>query len=87
MLFLTAIFIPPLYFFIKKRIIAGIIHLILAIVSIVCIATMFLIPVALFLWLISASCAIWDLRKRLVEEQATLMAKKMAQALRESHNS
>lgn len=83
MIYLVAVFIPPLYFFIKGRWIAGIIHSILYFFAIVLCISMVGVIVGFPLYLISAVCATWDLRKRLVEEQTTLLAKKMAEAMRQ----
>ena len=84
MIYLTAIFLPPLYFFIKGRVLAGIVHSILGILSVLCLMTMIFAPAALIFWLISSACAILDLRHRTVDEQTTMMARKMAQAMQES---
>ena len=74
---LAAIFCPPLYFLLQGRPLAAGIHLIFWIVSII--TAMILIGV--FIWAIQASMACWDLRKQLMEEQATIMATKMAEAM------
>ncbi len=83
MIYLTAIFVPPLYFLIKKRWVACLIHSVLYLVALVYTMTIILAIVGIPLWFISATCAVWDLRKQLMEEQATVMARKMAAVIRE----
>lgn len=78
---LLAIFFPPGYFFAAGRPLAGVIHLVLWLLSIALLFTFIFTLVGVFLWFVQAALAIWDLRKRLVEEQATVMAQKMAQAM------
>jgi hypothetical protein len=81
MIYLIAIFVPPLYFLIKKKWVAGVIHCILCLIALVCTMTIVLAIIGIPLWFVSATCAVWDLRKQLVEEQATVMAQKMAEAM------
>lgn len=74
---LAAIICPPLYFFLQGRPLAAGIHLIFWILSILTA----IIFIGVFIWFIQSSMACWDLRKQLMEEQATIMAKKMAEAM------
>ena len=74
---LAAIICPPLYFFLQGRPLAAGIHLIFWILSILTA----LIFIGVLIWLIQSSMACWDLRKQLMEEQATIMAKKMVEAM------
>jgi hypothetical protein len=84
MIYLIAVFLPPLYFLIKKRWVSFVIHSILCFISLGLVITMVGAIFGIPLWLISAVCAVWDLRKQLMEEQATIMAKKMAEAMKEN---
>jgi hypothetical protein len=74
---LAAIFCPPLYFLIQGRPIAAVIHLVFWLISIVT----FFIGIGILIWFVQVSLAGWDLRKQLMEEQATIMASKMAEAM------
>lgn len=84
MIYLIAIFIPPLYFFIKGRWVAGIIHSMIYLLALILFFSIIGAVVGFPLYIISAVCAVWDLRKHMMEEHATLMAKKMAEAMRAS---
>lgn len=83
MIYLTAIFLPPLYFFIKGRWVSGIIHSVLWLIAVALCLSLLGAVVGFPLYFVSSICAVWDLRKRMVEEQATLMANKMAEAMRQ----
>jgi uncharacterized membrane protein len=72
---LLAILFPPGYFFVQGRPIAGVIHLGFWILSIILLFVM----VGVFIWFIQASLACWDLRKQVMNEQATAIAEKMAE--------
>ncbi len=74
---LAAIFCPPLYFLLQGRPIAALVHLVFWLISIVT----FVIGIGILIWLVQVGLAGWDLRKQLMEEQATIMADKMAQAM------
>ena len=82
MIYLLAIFCPPLYFLVQKKWVSFVFHSILYLVALALFFSIIGIVVAFPLYLISAVCAVWDLRKRMVEEQATLIANKMAEAMR-----
>jgi hypothetical protein len=82
MIYLVAVFLPPIYFFIKGRWIAGIFSSLVCLFGLVCIATMFGAVVGVPLWMITSVCAVWDLRKRITDENTTMLAKKMAEAMR-----
>jgi len=82
MIYLVAIFCPPLYFLIQKKWVSFVFHSINYLVALVLCFSILGIVVGFPLYLISAVCAVWDLRKRMAEEQATLIAQKMAEAMR-----
>ena len=75
---LLAIFFPPGYFFAVGRPVAGLFHLILWCISIPLFFVFFL---GMFIYLFQAFFALWDLRKHMMIEQATVMAEKMAEKL------
>ena len=84
MIYLVAVFLPPLYFLIKKRWAAFIGTSFLLVLSLFLAMTVVLLPVSLILWALCAVVAIWDLRKRLVNENAEVLATKMAEKMRET---
>ena len=80
---LAAILCPPLYFLLQGRPIAAGVHFIFWILSIL---TAFIF-IGVIIWFVQASMACWDLRKQLMEEQATIMAEKMAEVMNKSNKS
>lgn len=80
MIYLVAIFLPPIYFFTKNRIFAGIFTSLLFVASIIFYIMVVLAPVGIAFWFLSAIVAVWDLRKRLMREQAKMIAQEMAAA-------
>ena len=74
---LCAILCPPLYFLLQGRTLAAAIHFVFWVLSILTA----LIFIGVIIWFIQSSMACWDLRKQLMEEQATIMAKKMAEVM------
>lgn len=82
-MYLTAIFLSPLYFAIKGRWGAFFLNSIFYGIAVVLLLTFvgaFLAPIP---WFVAAVHAIMDYRKQLVEEAATVMATKMAAAMRQ----
>jgi cytochrome c-type biogenesis protein CcmH/NrfF len=75
---LLAIFLPWAYFFVQKRPVAGVVHLILWMISI----PLLFVVVGFFIWGLQVTHAFWDMRKQLMDEQATAIATKMAAAMR-----
>lgn len=73
---LLAIFFPPGYFFAVGRPGAGVFHLILWGISIPLFFVFFL---GAFIWFFQALMAVWDLRRHLMLEQATMIADKIAE--------
>lgn len=83
MTYLLAIFLPPLYFFKQKRGGAAFLTGFLFCLSLVFYLMVVLAPVGLILWGVSAVSAVWDLRKRLMREQAKMIAEEMTGSIRE----
>lgn len=83
MIYLVAIFISPLYFIIKGRWGAAILNSIFYGTAVLLLLTFVFAIAAPFPWMIAAIHAVWDLRKQMMEEHATIMAKKMAEAMRQ----
>ena len=85
MIYLVAIFIPPLYFLIKKRWLALIGSLVAFFFAVIFAIMMILLPLSFILWALCSVVAVWDLRKRLVHESAEVLATKMAEKMRQAH--
>jgi hypothetical protein len=83
MMYLTAIFLSPLYFAINGKWGAFLINCIFYGTAVVLLLTFIGAFLAPFPWFIAAVHAIMDYRKQLVEEAATIMATKMAAAMRQ----
>jgi hypothetical protein len=81
MTYLIALFVPPLYFIIKKKWLAFFVTGFLFFLSPFFLITGLLAPVALFFWFVSAICAVWDLRKSLVREHAAIFAEELAEKM------
>ncbi len=84
MIYLVAMFLPPLYFLIKGKWVGFIIHSIIAFIALCLIITVGGAPIGIPLYFVSSVCAIWDLRKQLQMEQATAIAEKMAEKLNQT---
>jgi hypothetical protein len=78
MIYLIALFVPPLYFIIKKKWLAFVTSAFLMFLSPFFLITGFLAPVAFFFWFACAICAIWNLRKHVMRENAKVLAEEMA---------
>jgi|GEM_PF-6468132 UPF0716 family protein affecting phage T7 exclusion len=79
MLYLVAVFIPQLYFLIKGKWVSFIIHSIIGLIAIILICTMIGAVIGIPLYFVSSVCAVFDLRKQLMNEHATAIAEKMAE--------
>ncbi len=84
MAYLLAVFLPPVYFFTRKKIGAGIVTTIMFLLSVIFVFTVVLIPVAIIMWFLAAACAGWNLRKEVMEEHATMIAEKMAAKMQQN---
>ena len=84
MIYLVAIFIPPLYFLIKKKWLAFIGSMVAFFFAVIFAIMMILLPISFILWGLCSIVAVWDLRKRLVHENAEILATKMAEKMREA---
>lgn len=83
MIYLVAIFIPPLYFLMKKRWLGFCASSFLFILSFFMAFTVVLLPVVLILWALCSICAVWNLRTQVMHEHADVLAAKMAEKIRE----
>jgi hypothetical protein len=83
MIYLTAIFIPPLYFLIKKKWLAFIGSMVAFFFAVIFTIMMILLPISFILWGLCSVVAVWDLRKRVIHESAEVLATKMAEKMRE----
>lgn len=83
MIYLLAVFLPPVYFMLKSRWVAASVTGAICFVAFILTLSMVGAIVGIPMWFVCSACAIWDLRKQLIEEQASVMAKKMAEAIRQ----
>ena len=72
--YLLVILLPPVYFFSRKRIVAGIVSTILLIISI----PFLFIGIGFVIWFINALWAGWSLRYELMNVQAQQIAESIA---------
>ncbi len=81
MMYLCAVFIPPLYFLIRGKWVSFIINSIFY--GLACLFALSIVglPVAPFFWIVAAAHAGFSLRKEMMVEQATLIAEKMAEKI------
>jgi hypothetical protein len=73
MMYLIAILLPPLYFLIKKKWLA------FAVTGFLMFFSIFMFILIPILWPVCAICAVWDLRKAMMHEHATIIAETMRQ--------
>lgn len=69
MMYVLAIFIPPVYFLIKRRWMAFAFTLAALVCSIFLAAELFLSPLILVLWFACAFFAVWDIQQRVLKEK------------------
>lgn len=79
--YLLAFFLPPLYFLIRGRVLLGIFYGLLFLLSLVCLITIALAPVAIICWCFCMIHAMWNVRRQLVAEQTERLATKMAEKM------
>lgn len=76
---LLAVFCPPLYFFLRGKIVAGVIHSVIYLLAIVTLIT----GIGIFFWAVGMVHAWWDLahlkQEQVIQRQATVIAEKMMQ--------
>ena len=77
---LLIFFLPWAYFFTAGRPVAGIVHLIVWLISI---PLIFVFGLGIFIWGAQVTIAAWDLRRQVQEEQAMAIATKMAAATKD----
>jgi hypothetical protein len=78
MKYLVALFVPPLYFALRKQWGACAFNSMLYLLAL---ATL-IVGVGVFFWFVAVAHAMWSLRKELMVEHATIMAKKFAEEMR-----
>jgi hypothetical protein len=78
---LMILFLPWAYFFTAGRPVAGAVHFVVWLISI---PLFFVFGLGIIIWLVQVTMAGWDLRKQLMEEQATAIATKMAETMRQA---
>ena len=69
MIYLVAIFVPPIYFLAKRRWMAFAFALAALVCSIFLIASLVLIPLVPVLWFACALWAVWDIQHNVLHEE------------------
>ncbi|HEV2454051.1 MAG TPA: hypothetical protein VGY98_07305 [Verrucomicrobiae bacterium] len=69
MMYVLAIFIPPVYFLINRRWMAFAFTFAALICSIFLLAELFLAPLVVVLWFACAFFAVWDIQQRVLKEK------------------
>lgn len=87
MIYLVAVFIPPLYFLIKKKWFAFCVSSFLLFLSVIFAIMIVLLPVSIILWILCAIVAVWDVRKRLMHEHAEMLSTKIAEKMQPTQKS
>lgn len=83
MMYLVVIFLPPLYFLIRKSWGAFVLSAILYGLAWATLPLLFfLLPFSLVFWFLSVGHAFWHLRKEFAGEQADMIATRMAEELK-----
>ena len=87
-MYLVVIFIPPLYFLIRKSWGAFVLNGVLYGLAWLTLPMLFLLmPFSLVFWFLAVGHATWHLRKEFAEEHAGLIATKMAEELKKGQGS
>ncbi len=81
MMYLTVIFIPPLYFIVRKKWGAFMLNLILYILAW---STVFIFGIGVIFWILAVGHAAWHLRKEIMQEHAQMIAKEMVAKMKEN---
>lgn len=77
-MYFVIIFISPLYFLLRKKWGGFIINTIIYLIALFFVFTVIFIWVAPVLWILAMGHALWMYRKELMEEQAEMIAEKIA---------
>lgn len=77
MMYFVVVFLPPLYFLIRKKWGGFILSAILMILSL---GTILLAGFGIFFWILAVGHAGWELRKEGMQQQAELIAREMVNA-------
>lgn len=74
-----AVFCPPLYFFLRGKVVAGVIHSCIYVLALLTL----IFGVGIFFWLIGFVHAYWDFahvkQEQMIQRQATVIAEKMTE--------
>lgn len=68
-MYVMAIFLPPVYFLLKRRWTALAFSFAAMVCSIFLVASLFLIPIVPVLWFACAFWAVWDIRANILQEK------------------
>lgn len=77
-LYLIAFFLPPLYFLLRRKWLGFVINLVMFLIAI---PLFFVFGLGIVFWMIAVVHAMWHVRRELVDEHATAIAQRMAEAM------
>jgi hypothetical protein len=83
MMYLCVIFVPPIYFLVRKKWGGFILNSILYGIACLCVASMIGIWIAPLFWILAVGHASFTYRREMVVQHAELIAIKMAEKMRE----
>jgi uncharacterized protein YhbP (UPF0306 family) len=81
MIYLALIFVPPLYFLVRKKWGGFVLNSILYGIACLCVLSMIGIWIAPFFWILSVGHASFTYRREATERHAELLATKMAEKM------
>lgn len=81
-MYLCVIFVPPLYFLIRNRWGGFFVNSVFYGLACLCLISLVGAMIAPLFWLVAVVHASWSLRKEVAEEQAEMLATKMAKKMR-----
>ena len=68
MIYLLAILLPPIYFLVKRRWGAFVLTFAMLLASLFFLFMVWLAPLIVILWLLSAGLAVWDIQRKVVKQ-------------------
>jgi hypothetical protein len=83
LIILTIFFVSPLYFAIRGKWLAFAFNSICYLIAVVCLLSLVGAIIAPFFWIFGVAHAMWHFRRDVMEENATILARKMAAAVRQ----
>ena len=82
--YLFALVLPPFYLFRRRKIVSGVITLGMWGLALLLILSIFLAPFGAVMWLVASVVALFEARRQVFNEQAEMLATKMAEKMRQN---